>query len=145
LNDEEKELFHKFCVVLAKELVPYLNKCVQILFSSKSMGITKSASCIISLDIDKLTNPLLPMMPVNVVEPTVDTEHHHNVDTLTDSNTKNNPVSITQSDSDDRLAGTEENAAIGSENNESSSQDERQRTDDTLSSEHSEIPINVPS
>lgn len=109
------------------------------------MGITKSASCIISLDIDKLTNPLLPMMPVNVVEPTVDTEHHHNVDTLTDSNTKNNPVSITQSDSDDRLAGTEENAAIESENNESSSQDERQRTDDTLSSEHSEIPINVPS
>ncbi|CAB3992761.1 conserved oligomeric Golgi complex subunit 8 [Paramuricea clavata] len=145
LNHEEKELFHKFCVVLAKELVPYLNKCVQILFSSKSMGITKSASSIISLDIDKLTNPLLPMMPVNVVEPTVDTEHHHNVDALTDSNTENNPVSITQSDSDDRLAGIEENAAIESENNESSSQDERQSTDDISSSEHSEIPINVPS
>ncbi len=142
LNGEEKELFHKFCAVLAKELIPYLNKCVKILFTSKSMGINKSASSVISLDIERLTDPLLPMMPNNVVESTSDIGYHPNTDKLADSKTENNPDSISQSDSDDRLTGTEESAAIKSENKESDTQEEPHSTDDNLSSE---IPTNVPS
>lgn len=135
LNSEEKELFHKFCTVLVKEFLPYLNKCVQTLFSSKSMAVDKSASSVISLDIDQLSKPLLPMMPHDVMETAVDTKYDHNVDT----------VLISKSDSGDHLAGTDENTEIASENKESTTQEEQHRTNDNLPPEHSEIPLEIPS
>ena len=109
------------------------------------MGINKNASSNMSLDIEKLTDPLLPMMPKKDVEPTVDTEYHDNVDILTDSKTQNKTDLMRQSDSDDRPANTEEDAANESEKEKTSTQEEHSSIDDNLSSEHSEIPINVPS
>jgi hypothetical protein len=136
LNSEEKELFQKFCAVLAKELIPYLNKCVQILFSSKSMGISKNASSVISLDIEKVTKPLLPMMPSNVVEPSAHSEYHGNVDSQTEDKTDRDANLTSQS---------EQEAGEKTEIQETRTQEEQSSIDDNLSSEHSDVPINVPS
>lgn len=60
------------------------------------------------MDVDKLTEPLLPMMPNNVSEPTVDAEIEHNVETqpilslvLKEGTTENNEVPIDETNSDD--------------------------------------------
>ena len=145
MNSEEKELFQKFCAVLAKELIPYLNKCVQILFSSKSMGISKNASSVISLDIEKVTKPLLPMMPSNVVEPSAHSEYHGNVDSQTEDKTDRDANLTSQSNSDDRLASAKQEAGEKTEIQETRTQEEQSSIDDNLSSEHSDVPINVPS
>jgi hypothetical protein len=142
LNSEEKELFQKFCAVLAKELIPYLNKCVQILFSSKSMGISKNASSVISLDIEKLSKPLLPMMPSNVAEPSAHTEYHGNIDSQTEDKTESDANLTSQSNSDDRLASAKQEAGEETEIQETRTQEEQSSIDDNLSSDHSHVPIN---
>ena len=142
MNSEEKELFQKFCAVLAKELIPYLNKCVQILFSSKSMGISKNASSVISLDIEKLSKPLLPMMPSNVAEPSAHTEYHGNIDSQTEDKTESDANLTSQSNSDDRLASAKQEAGEETEIQETRTQEEQSSIDDNLSSDHSHVPIN---
>ncbi|XP_028404258.1 conserved oligomeric Golgi complex subunit 8-like [Dendronephthya gigantea] len=104
LTSEEKELFQKFCVVLAKALVPYLNRCVQTLFSSKPIGNTKNVSSFISMDADKLIAPLLPMMPNTAPEPTVDAEIKPDEETepiSKEETTENHHVPIDEPNSDD--------------------------------------------
>lgn len=135
LNDEEKELFQKFCVVLARELIPYLNKCVQTLFSLKSAKINKSASSDICLNVDQLTDPLLPLLPNNVIEPTVDADYLQNIRSATDSKAESNVVSTDESDSNDKLPGTEERTENESENVKSATQEEQYEMNDNSLSE----------
>ena len=142
LNDEEKELFQKFCVVLARELIPYLNKCVQTLFSLKSAKINKSASSDICLNVDQLTDPLLPLLPNNVIEPTADADYLQNIRSATDSKAESNVVSTDESDSNDKCTG--ERTENESENVKSATQEEQYEMNDNSLSEQSEVPKEVP-
>lgn len=94
----------------------------------------------ISLDILKLTNPLLPMMPVSVVDPCVETNYQKNVDGVKDSKkSETGPVS-----SRDNLSNADEHVSSNAERKQSKSQegDTSKSADiDDASSEHSEIPI----
>ena len=144
MNDEEKELFQKFCVVLARELIPYLNKCVPTLFSLKSGKINKSSSSDICLNVDQLTDPLLPLLPNNVIEPTVDADYLQNIRSATCSRAESNLVSTDESDSNDKLSGTEERTENESENVKSATQEEQYEMNDNSRSEQSEVPKEVP-
>ena len=94
------------------------------------MGISKNASSVISLDIEKLTKPLLPMMPSNVAEPSAHTEYHGNVDSPTEDKTESDANLTSQSEQ---------------EAGEKTEIQETRIQDNNLSSEHSDVPINVPS
>lgn len=96
LTAAEKELFTKFCSVLAKELVPYLNKCLQALFPSKAIEVlagyntlSTDSSTSVCLDINELTRPLLPMLPSNVIDNTAETIMNDNTETSTNTVVEN--------------------------------------------------------
>lgn len=96
MNAEEKELFTKFCTVLAKELIPYLNKCLQALFPSKTIGLIAGVGTTgvdshtpVSLDISELTKPLSPMLPNNTLNSTAEAVANDNFQFHAHSSTEN--------------------------------------------------------
>ena len=112
LGVEGKELFTKFSTVLARELIPYLNKCLQALFPSKSiealagvgtLGVDSSNP--ICVNIDELTAPLLPMLPSETInsapETTVPNDNSQNhVNSITKNQSHQNNVIVKKQDTD---------------------------------------------
>ena len=109
----------------------------------KSVKINKSASSSISLNIDELINPLLPLLPNNTMEPTVDAYYHRNIHSSTDSKAENTAISIDESDSNDQLSGTKERTENEPENEKSSTQEQQSKINDNSLSEQSEVPQEV--
>lgn len=107
------------------------------------MKINKSASTGISLNIDQLTNPLLPLLPNNVMEPTVDDDYHQNIHSWTDSKAENNATSIDESDSNQQLSDTKERTESESENEKPTTQEQQYEINDNSLSEQSEVPKEV--
>ncbi|XP_046853689.1 conserved oligomeric Golgi complex subunit 8-like [Xenia sp. Carnegie-2017] len=83
LNEQEKDIFKRFCHVLSNELIPYLNKCLQILFSTKSPGVSKNAPSVLSMNITDLVSPLSSMIPNDLLK------HNDIIDNVSSLDTAN--------------------------------------------------------
>lgn len=113
LGVEDKELFTKFSTVLARELLPYLNKCLQALFPSKSIEVLPGVGTLgvdssnpICVNIDELTKPLLPMLPSETInsapETTAPNDHsqNHVYSIAKNQSHQNNKVLVKKQDTD---------------------------------------------
>lgn len=60
LNETERATFANFCQVLGRQLVPYMNRCLEALFPPSALSGLYGSS---SLDVSSLQLLLEPMMP----------------------------------------------------------------------------------
>lgn len=72
LNESERATFANFCQVLGKQLIPYINRCLEAIFPSSALsivqGVPSAASTSLRLDVKRLHVLLEPVMPQESTE-----------------------------------------------------------------------------
>ena len=67
LNESERATFANFCQVLGKQLIPYINRCLEAIFPSSALSVVQggptAASTSLRLDVKRLHVLLEPVMP----------------------------------------------------------------------------------
>ena len=67
LNESERATFANFCRVLGKQLIPYINRCLEAIFPSSALSVVQggptAASTSLRLDVKRLHVLLEPVMP----------------------------------------------------------------------------------
>lgn len=63
LSERERAVFARFCAVLARDLVPYVNRCMEAVFPPETLGLVLGTQRPQGLDTKDLIRPLLPMIP----------------------------------------------------------------------------------
>ena len=72
LNESERATFANFCQVLGKQLIPYINRCLEAIFPSSALSVVRggptAASTSLRLDVKRLHVLLEPVMPQESTE-----------------------------------------------------------------------------
>lgn len=72
LNESERATFANFCQVLGKQLIPYINRCLEAIFPSSALSVVQggptAASTSLRLDVKRLHVLLDPVMPQESTE-----------------------------------------------------------------------------
>ena len=72
LNESERATFANFCQVLGKQLIPYINRCLEAIFPSSALsivqGVPSATSTSLRLDVKRLHVLLEPVMPKESTE-----------------------------------------------------------------------------
>ena len=72
LNESERATFANFCQVLGKQLIPYINRCLEAIFPSSALSVVQggptAASTSLRLDVKRLHVLLEPVMPQESTE-----------------------------------------------------------------------------
>ena len=72
LNESERATFANFCQVLGKQLIPYINRCLEAIFPSSALSVVRggptAASTSLRLDVKRLHVLLEPVIPQESTE-----------------------------------------------------------------------------
>ena len=72
LNESERATYANFCQVLGKQLIPYINRCLEAIFPSSALSVLQggptAASTSLRLDVKRLHVLLEPVMPQESTE-----------------------------------------------------------------------------
>ena len=72
LNESERATFANFCQVLGKQLILYINRCLEAIFPSSALSVVQgdpsAASTSLRLDVKRLHVLLEPVMPQESTE-----------------------------------------------------------------------------
>lgn len=72
LDESERATFANFCQVLGKQLIPYINRCLEAIFPSSALSVVQggptAASTSLRLDVKRLHTLLEAVMPQESAE-----------------------------------------------------------------------------
>lgn len=68
LNESERTSFANFCEVLGRQLIPYMNRCLEAIFPTSALNVMQGSSSVtagssLRLDVKSLQLLLQPVMP----------------------------------------------------------------------------------
>lgn len=86
LNESERTAFANFCEVLGRQLIPYLNRCLEAIFPSSALSIVQGSSSLTNtttfrLDVKSLQLLLEPVMPQDTTQEEEKPHHEKEAET----------------------------------------------------------------